>query len=335
MTAGPFGEVDFDLLADYVGGALDGTPQEAAVARLVRDDPAWAAAYDLLAPAVGGVHADLAGLGAQAEPMPAEVVDRLTAVLATAGPPTSERRSPGTGAPRPSRVPAQATGGPARPAQATPAGRPRRRWSRLVGPVAVVTAVLGLGGLGLGQLLGGDVGLTTADSSVGGAREQDPEAAGAPRPHAAGEPRAMLAPAAAQPLASGTDYTPQSLTAIRPGTDGPVAGPGPSKGAGPSTGAGPSVANSPDSVDGRTRYPVGLARLAGPAALGRCLDEIAGEHGQAAVTVTFVDYASFNGEPALVVQLTDGPGERWVWVAGPECGVPGSGADTRFRSRVG
>ncbi|MEH1012642.1 hypothetical protein V6U90_05920 [Micromonospora sp. CPCC 206060] len=338
MTTGPFGEVDFDLLADYVGGALDGTPEEATVARLVRDDPAWTAAYDLLVPAVGEVRADLAGLGGLPAPMPVEVTDRLSAVLATAGPPTAgpatdervgsgptrpigERTLPVTGVPRPSRVPVQAAGGTARPTNPAPTGRPRRRWSRLAGPVAVVTAVLGLGGLGLSQLVGSDFGATVADSSAGNARDQGPEAAGQPQPQVAGRPRAMLAPAAAQPLTSGTDYTPQSLTASRPATNGP--------GAGPSTGTGP------DSVDGRIRYPVGLARLADPTALQLCLDEIAGEHGRPAVTVTFVDYASFNGQPALVVRLTDGPGERWVWVAGPECGVPGSGADTRFRSRVG
>ena len=31
MTGAEFSEVDIDLLADYVGGALDGTPDEAVV----------------------------------------------------------------------------------------------------------------------------------------------------------------------------------------------------------------------------------------------------------------------------------------------------------------
>ena len=34
-------EVDWDLLADHLGGALQGTPEEARVAHLVATDPAW------------------------------------------------------------------------------------------------------------------------------------------------------------------------------------------------------------------------------------------------------------------------------------------------------
>ncbi|WP_373688915.1 hypothetical protein [Verrucosispora sioxanthis] len=41
MSAGEFSEVDHDLLADYLGGALDGTPEHAEIARRVAQDPAW------------------------------------------------------------------------------------------------------------------------------------------------------------------------------------------------------------------------------------------------------------------------------------------------------
>ncbi|MBM0228834.1 hypothetical protein JNW87_28395, partial [Micromonospora sp. ATA51] len=56
------------MLADYVGGALDGTPEQVRVARLVEEDPAWGGAYAALAPAVELVRADLADWAAAAVP---------------------------------------------------------------------------------------------------------------------------------------------------------------------------------------------------------------------------------------------------------------------------
>ncbi|MBM0240402.1 hypothetical protein JNW88_30960 [Micromonospora sp. ATA32] len=55
MTTGEFRGVDHDLLADYLGGALDGTPEQTAVARLIDEDPTWAGAHAALAPAVAQV----------------------------------------------------------------------------------------------------------------------------------------------------------------------------------------------------------------------------------------------------------------------------------------
>ncbi|RQX20241.1 hypothetical protein DLJ57_27880, partial [Micromonospora chalcea] len=87
MTSREFSEVDHDLLADYLGGALDGTPEQATVARLVEQDPAWRVAYETLAEAVDLVHADLAGWASEPAPeMPVAVTDRITAALAGAGP---------------------------------------------------------------------------------------------------------------------------------------------------------------------------------------------------------------------------------------------------------
>ena len=45
MTGAEFGGVDIDLLADYIGGALTGTPEESAVAARIAGDPDWQAAY--------------------------------------------------------------------------------------------------------------------------------------------------------------------------------------------------------------------------------------------------------------------------------------------------
>ncbi|MCM0676339.1 hypothetical protein NCC78_16835, partial [Micromonospora phytophila] len=96
MSAGRFREVDHDLLADYLGGALDGTPQERVVARLVNEEPAWVEAYTLLAPAVAGVRADLAAWGEPGPEMPAAVTDRIVAALAHAA--SADSRASATGA---------------------------------------------------------------------------------------------------------------------------------------------------------------------------------------------------------------------------------------------
>lgn len=85
----------------------------------------------------------------------------------------------------------------------------------------------------------------------------------------------------------------------------------------------------------RTAGSIGFDRLADSAALDTCLAEIGVEHDAGRLAVELVDYARFERQPALVVRFTDATGARWAWVSGPECGVPGSGADTRYRTRVG
>ncbi|MDO3705553.1 hypothetical protein Q3W71_28180 [Micromonospora sp. C28SCA-DRY-2] len=337
MSAGGFSEVDHDLLADYVGGALEGTPEEATVARLVTEDPAWSEAYALLAAAVAGVRADLAGWGESPEPMPAAVTDRILAALAaqpvdvpsdeTPADPTAATGSravsaePDTAA-APAVVPAQPVGGSGRrPAgvprsepgrgAATGPGRRRRRFTRLAGPVAVAAVSIAAVGLGVNQLAGnrsedGAAGTALSDSAEG---RTAPEAAG---PAAAGASGAQQR--------SGTDYTPETLGGLS------------------TLKAVPFGSGAPARVDaegGRMAAPGGLDRLADQAALTACLGDIGTEHGAGPLVVEVVDYARFQGQPALVVRFTDNSGARWAWVSGPECGVPGSGADTRYRTRVG
>ncbi|MBQ0891900.1 hypothetical protein KBX37_02080 [Micromonospora sp. U56] len=321
MTAGKFSGVDHDLLADYLGGALDGTPEAATVARLVERDPAWAEAYALLAPAVAQVRADLAGWAEPALQMPLAVTERLTAALAGAGPapalttpvdagtPAGERQQP---------VPAQSARRPGRTAgagrdDATGPGRRRRRWARLAAPVALAAASLAAVGLGVDHLLDTSGGGGTAESTVAGG-----DAASATAPFRV----------TGAPQTSGTDWTPQTLaggaapTALpRVATDGP--------------GLAPGGSTAKSSEADRRPSPGGLLRLAPPDALDACLTEIAAEHGRGAITVELLDYASFQGEPALVLRFADPSGERWAWASGAECGVPGSGADTRYRARVG
>lgn len=206
MTGGQFREVDFDLLADYVGGALDGTADEAEVARLVDEDPAWTEAYAALAVGVDAVRVNLAGWAAEPVPMPAKVTYRLTSVLTRPGgadpesAPTSSAESaesaepadqpPGVRADVPDSGPGPSS--PAQPGGPThPAGRPRRqlsavpvqagritstdssgpgrrrRWTRrMAGPILVATVVAGFAGFAISRLI--DAG----GGAIGGAADQ-------------------------------------------------------------------------------------------------------------------------------------------------------------------
>ncbi|MEU1836479.1 hypothetical protein [Micromonospora chersina] len=323
MTSREFSEVDHDLLADYLGGALDGTPEQATVAGLVEQDPAWAEAYAALARAVALVDADLAAWAAEPAPeLPPTVADRIDAALAGAGPaPTGDLVSdPGEPDSAPAVVPAQPSrnthpaGGTGRPGRNTGPGRRSRRWARLAGPVALAAASVTAVGFGVSHLVDAGAGRTTAAGDSAGSRA-DRDAA----PLAAA-PFRTTGPA----RHSGTDYTPEGLSQ-------PLAvfgAPSPSLGGGKE--------NAPGGEDEhRVGAGATLSRLAAPEALASCLSAIGGEHAAGPLTVDLVDYARFRGSPALVVTFTDAGGARWAWVSGPECGVPGSGADTRFTTRVG
>ncbi|MEV4627586.1 hypothetical protein AB0J90_14995 [Micromonospora sp. NPDC049523] len=324
MTAGQSSEVDLDLLADYLEGVLTDTPEEAAVARLIEADPEWAAAYAALALAFDSVQQDLAGWAATTEPMPAEISDRLTAALADAGPlgqptiptqfteqnPVSEQAER-----RLTLVPGsddRAHGGRDRSTRSA-----RQRRSRLAGLVAVAAAVIAFAGFGLSRL-----GLSDSASTDSVARAP----AMAP---------SFAQPAARQLVATGTDYAPATLHGAvanrlqgtveeRSGTDA----------------ASPPDASSPGTL-GAAREPgqgpqaAGLTRLADPDALTACLEAIARAHGRGPITFDLVDYAAFEGTPALVLGLVDGTGARWAWVSGADCGLPGSGPDTRYQAQVG
>jgi hypothetical protein len=96
-------------------------------------------------------------------------------------------------------------------------------------------------------------------------------------------------------LASGRDYTRQDL------------------GATPR----PAAAAPPDREFQST--PAALDRLRDAAALGDCLRQIELAHGSGAAAV---DYARFEGKPALVVTLS---GTGGMIVVGPDCGLSGTG----------
>ncbi|MGK5522049.1 hypothetical protein ACSNN9_22205 [Micromonospora sp. URMC 107] len=353
MTAGGFREVDHDLLADYLGGALDGTPDGELVARLVDEDADWAQAYALLAPAVADVRADLAAWGAPTPEMPADVADRIVAALAHAaasGPGTVDSAAPDRSEPggrgtedeaasaeeRPEgqpavrtglAVPTQPLGGSGRrPAGvprsepgrggATGPGRRRRRWTRLAGPVALAAVSIAAVGLGVSQLTGDQQLGGAADTALPGAANREDVGPAAATPfRIAGEPS----------VRSGTDYTPESLAVLPSSPKSPLFTGGP-------PGEQPGVQAEGGRLPGSA---TGLDRLTDPAALGACIGEIKAEHGNGPLVVDVVDYARFQGRPALIVRFTDATGARWAWASGPECGVPGSGSDSRYRTRVG
>ncbi|BCL14859.1 hypothetical protein [Micromonospora sagamiensis] len=315
MTAGRFGEVDHDLLADYVGGALDGTTDETTVARLVAEDPAWARAHDELAAAMNRVGAALAAWGGSTPTMPETVADRLTAALAGAGP-AAPAIVPAQASPSPTVAVSSTSGGESSRTVAVvgasprPAGRGRRRWSRRTAPVLVAAAAMVAAGFGVTQFVGSRVGQPEAGSA------RDTAVAGS-------APRDAFRLTTA-PTRTGTSYTPDTVGTM-------------SGGPGVLSNNSASPARQPDDEsEPRVQAPVAdLDRLTDRTALDTCLGAVGAAHGRGRITVDRVEYAAFQGAPALVIGLVDAEGDRWVVVTGPECGVPGSGADTRYRAQVG
>jgi hypothetical protein len=295
-------EVDLDLLADYIGGALDGTPQAATVERLVADDPAWARAYAETRNAIEAVRVDLGALAVERDRMPADVVSRLDAALSPVLP--------------------QESGQVVELAA-------RRRWVRRLTPVAVAAGVLlcvGLGATFLRQDSGGsDASGTSAGNATVPAMAGPGFSSGEAAPQAgAGDAQSagslLKDESAGTPriVATGTDYTPDTLR-LAPFAD--LAGPSRAK----------AQSRAQDAA-GVTAAPAELRRLIDPTALAACLAAIKEAHAQPAASVQAVDLARYEGSPAVVVRLTDAGGAGWVWVSGPDCGV--NGAATRFSTQV-
>lgn len=77
--------------------------------------------------------------------------------------------------------------------------------------------------------------------------------------------------------------------------------------------------------------PEELRRLQDPQARAACLNAVVGEYGG---QVALVDYARFEGRPALVVIVDGtrlGAGKRLVVAVGPDCGIGGAIADELYR----
>lgn len=284
MTGREFSEVEIDLLADYVGGALDGTPEHATVAQLVAEDPAWARAHAELSAATVTVHSQLADWGATTEPMPVDVADRVAAALSDAASSPPQTRPTLTAVP----------GG--RPATRTT--RRSRRWRSWAVPTAAAAGVLVAAGFGISLIdLDGaqDAGTTSAEAPAS-ARDQ----AGA------GSVPQVMQDTTQQLIASGLNYQRATLAGA----------------AIPAEAADATRAFSAQETTDLA-VPEVLRRLVAGDALGACLNTIAAAHDRGRVTVQAVDYATFEAEPAVMVFFADDSGERWIWVSGPACGLTG------------
>jgi hypothetical protein len=294
--------VDLDRLADFVGGALDGTPDADAVRHLITTDSGWAEAYTALMSADELVRGHLNALGSEFPAVPSDVGARLDAALAAAAPPRLKV------------VPQERDELAERRAR-------RRRWS--VG-LATAAAVLVCGSVGIAVLRNAPYSSNSSTSSAD-------QAGGAAAPPKAAAPAPSGGPAI---YSSGRDYTPDSLRSLSLPSGLGAAGKSPNalqndtggqSGAG--SGAGPLRESEPTAVPGP------LARLGDPAARAACLNAIVAAYGG---QVVVADYARFQGQPALVV-LLDGAsfagGGRGAVVVGSQCGI-GNTTDERYTQRL-
>lgn len=348
MTGAEFGEVDIDLLADYIGGALAGTPDESAVAALVADDPAWAAAHAELSGGMELVGAALGRLGP--EPMPAELAARLESMFRPpaddtvtdhtpvsaelAAPPVphlaavqDRSATPGTrdhaADPEPGALPATAASargprGSRRPADSRPAGPADGRLAGLAGPAAGrpgrrrrwATPIAVAAGLFAFAGFGLDYLAGRSPQS----EDTAANSAAGPREAAQGDAD-NAGPGNEMILNSGMDYTLATL-AMEPPVQ-PLAAPE------------IDASGSSTSAQQRSSAAAGgsLGRLVGRAALDSCLEAIERANAGGQISVQSVDYALFNGSSALVVRFSADNGQ-WAWASGPECGAQSGDADT-------
>ena len=352
MAHDELGPADIDRLADYIGGALHG-PDEAAVARLIAEDPQWRTTYELLAPGMAAVGADLHALGV-AEPMPADLAARLdeaftpsAAALSSVAEPTvidpelAEPHEPHLEPVRGGRhlsvvpdsgVPDAESAG-TEPAGTEPAGtepgaepagpgprvrdrrKQRMRWAV---PVAAAAGVLAFAGVGIDYLAGQTGGSADqATSAAGGSAEQAAPMMGS---DSAGVPPAVPAD---QILETGTNYTAASLATA----------PGAARAAATNRQAVPKADASQSQPAAELRDTAELNRLRARDALQACVEAIAQANAGGPITVDAVDYARYDGRPALVVRFT-AAGLTWVYAAGPNCGAPDRGAEVINRVQV-
>jgi hypothetical protein len=307
VTGAEFRGVDIDLLADYIGGVLVGTPDESVVATLIADDPAWRAAYESLGGGMAAVGAELSRFAP--EPMPDDVAARLEAAFASAPAPLSlvrDLESDGDGAPD---VPQENA-----PKRERGAGaRPRRRL-RWVTPIAIAAGMVAFVGFGLDYLAGreGSQSDTASSTAAGGYAESESQSRSDSGSAALSGPQAdsgtvtpkLEVPPGVQIVASGTDYTEQTLA------DAPVRP--------------MAQSSSPDQAAAGGA----LSRLGTAAGLQDCLDMIAAANGGGQLEAQSVDFARFEGSPAIVVRFTAQDGKVWAMASGPSCGTPSGGADT-------
>lgn len=287
---------DLDLLADYVGGALDGTPDEQRVGERIRSDAEWARAYADLVTAFDRVSADLRAYGRAPEPMPDAVWDQLEAALSSASPASTA---------------ASSNGGPApiftAPRDNRPPGRAAKRRRRVSMPVLAAVAVLFVLTLGI-----------FVANGLSGQLDRYKDAG-------AGD---AAAPAAAGPTvlqrASGRDYTADNLalaTDFGKSTFDFSAKP-------QSEGLAEKSSRVNTSASYASAIPVPLMALTREDRLADCLNAVT------AITpgqVLGIDYATYERTPAAMIVVRTPDDGLWVGVVGADCGTQGADLLTQKR----
>lgn len=347
-------EVDLDRLADYVGGALDGTQDAADVRHLVATDKHWASAHAELVAAMPAVLADLSALRDVDTAMPVDVAARLDLSFTAEADGSFTAEADG----RPSGIAKQSAGKQSAGNQSTAnrsaakhsagrgwaagadlsalpepvaertvailaARRRRRRWTTALTAAAAVV-VFGIGGVAALRFTGADLLTgTTSTSDLGNSTADKSERDAATVPGTVAAPGAP--PATDGPIiASGSDYLPETLGSLNQQSARAALERAPNA----AGGGGPRSATSDDSVADE------LEPLRDPARRSACLSAITREYGGA---VALVDFARFRGTPALVI-LVDGAraatGRRWVIVVGPTCGTNNVIADELYSGPV-
>jgi hypothetical protein len=296
---------DLDQLADYAAGLLD-EARAAEVAAVVAADPAAAQLYAALGHADDLVRADLRDLPVIS--MPADVAARIDTALAAAGA-AGDGQVVAAGAAVDGQVVAAGAGGAAVDGQERSGSAPsagnvvplrRRRWLNGAAAVAAGVAVLAGAAFGLNQLTASQPSHDNSTAASGSA-PQDAKPGTMARPQS--ESRINeISPAV---RASGTNYEKSSLAA--------------------------QVGAFTRETNGYTKKPVSvppaLQQLAG-GGLGKCLEALGIA---ASAPGLLVDYAQYDGSPALVVTMSAVNGVS-VTVAGPGCGE--NGADLKLRTTV-
>jgi len=155
--------------------------------------------------------------------------------------------------------------------------------------------------------------------------------------------RPELAPDSASPVrdsgavrASGTDYDAAALSTLGTSTPAQKEPNATAEGGGsPGIRSAPSAAPAPPS-EALAGVPGPLQRLTDPAARTACLDAVVRAY--QAGSVVLVDYARYQGAPALVVVLDNAhqvPGRKWVVVVGPDCGTGNAVGEQKYNAQLG
>jgi hypothetical protein len=280
---------ELDRLADYLADALD--PDDAAeVDRRLAGDHRWSAARAALVEADAAVRDLLAGPVAAAGPMPTEIAARLDETLrGLSGLPAAASTAT---EPKPN-VSSLAT-----------ARAKRRRFITAIATVAA-GAVAVVGGLNVATAMTEN---TVQSTAVGGANGSP---LGGEAAAASGVPPALMMDAPVY-FASGTNYTSATLGRLSAPLAAAVSE------VPPQNLTKDAIRSVPQVV--RDRVPNALARLLDQAELSTCLRAVLATY---AGSVTALDYASFAGDPALIVLVRQGKISTVVAV-GPNCGRAGA-----------